>query len=233
MMNEIETKIKKPHLVARRRSEITKAAMALFRKKGFHGTTMREICDASRVNRGSIYDYFKSKEDILVHLYKRVMSLGEEGGIRTITISDWKDLEAYVRLSIAHAWSSHRDAVQLLYRESISLDPKTLQEVMRFESEYVDKVAENLRIGLGWKRVSAELRILANAMVFMVAFLPLRGWNMRDSDESDVLDVVTETFMTRLREMKRSASPGRRAAPGRSPGPALRRRKPASRRSLP
>ncbi|MGK7346115.1 MAG: TetR/AcrR family transcriptional regulator [Candidatus Nitrospinota bacterium M3_3B_026] len=48
-----------------RREQILKAAAALFSRKGFHKTTMRDICRKTRLSPGAVYRYFKSKEDII------------------------------------------------------------------------------------------------------------------------------------------------------------------------
>jgi len=51
-----------------RRSQILKAAEKLFRKKGFHGTSTREIADAAGVSLGNIYNHFSTKEKLFVSL---------------------------------------------------------------------------------------------------------------------------------------------------------------------
>jgi TetR/AcrR family transcriptional regulator, cholesterol catabolism regulator len=215
-MHETEANVKKPQLVAKRREQIMQAAMALFRKKGYHRTTMREICNASKVNRGSIYDYFQSKEDILVYIYKRMMRVGEvDQGVRAHTISSWNELEPYVRLLISNSWIRHKHAIQLLYRESIALDQETLQEVMSIESDYIDKLAENLRRSLGWTAVNQELEIMANILAFITALIPMRGWNMKKAEQPKILDAVTEMFMMKLKEMRRSTPEKRRFTPKR------------------
>ncbi len=48
-----------------RRSEILDAAIACFSRDGLHRTTMKEIVRESRLSPGAIYNYFKSKEEIV------------------------------------------------------------------------------------------------------------------------------------------------------------------------
>ncbi|MBP1714516.1 MAG: TetR family transcriptional regulator [Deltaproteobacteria bacterium] len=203
-MRKFLTTIKKPELVARRRSQIMAAAMNLFRKQGYHATTMRQICEESQVNRGSFYDYFRSKEDILVYIYKEMMY--EAGDFdRTfpeLKISGWKDLEPFVRYIARNSWERNRSAIQLLYRETISLDRKTMREVLRVESGYIKWVAENLRRGLKLPKINKKLEILANTIVYLNAFLPLRGWNMHHLDPDEVLDSVVELVMMKLEELR-------------------------------
>jgi AcrR family transcriptional regulator len=49
----------------RRRAEILKSAAAAFRRRGYHGASVEEIADALRMTKGSLYYYFKNKEEIL------------------------------------------------------------------------------------------------------------------------------------------------------------------------
>jgi AcrR family transcriptional regulator len=49
----------------RRRIEILKSAAAAFRRQGYHGTSVDDIAQALRMTKGSLYYYFKSKEEIL------------------------------------------------------------------------------------------------------------------------------------------------------------------------
>jgi AcrR family transcriptional regulator len=55
--------------------KIARAALHLFTRKGFHGTTVREIADKAGVSMGNLYTYYGTKEDIFVDLVHR---LGEK-----------------------------------------------------------------------------------------------------------------------------------------------------------
>lgn len=52
--------------LASRRQEIAHIAMQLFIKQGFSETSMREIGDAAGVGKSTLYDYFPSKDEILI-----------------------------------------------------------------------------------------------------------------------------------------------------------------------
>ncbi len=47
---------------------IFKAAENLFAKQGYHKTSMEQIADQAEVSVGTVYFYFKNKDDLLVHL---------------------------------------------------------------------------------------------------------------------------------------------------------------------
>ena len=50
----------------RRRHEIFAASVHLFLEKGFRETSMREIAIAAGMGKSSLYDYFKTKDEILL-----------------------------------------------------------------------------------------------------------------------------------------------------------------------
>jgi AcrR family transcriptional regulator len=53
-----------------RKEEIIQAAMKLFAQKGYHATSMQEIAEQCGMAKGSIYNYFKSKEEIAVSIFR-------------------------------------------------------------------------------------------------------------------------------------------------------------------
>lgn len=54
-----------PDLTERRKRQIMDAALACFRRKGFHQSSMQEICAEAQLSAGAIYRYFPSKTDII------------------------------------------------------------------------------------------------------------------------------------------------------------------------
>ncbi len=60
-----EDKMKDPD---RKKEKIFNAALQVFSKKGFHKSTIDEIASLSGVGKGSVYRFFKSKEDLLEQL---------------------------------------------------------------------------------------------------------------------------------------------------------------------
>ncbi|MBE9508961.1 MAG: helix-turn-helix transcriptional regulator, partial [Chloroflexi bacterium] len=59
-------------LIEARRAQILNAAATVFAEKGFHRATTREIARVADVSEGTIYNYFDSKEDLLVGIITRL-----------------------------------------------------------------------------------------------------------------------------------------------------------------
>jgi AcrR family transcriptional regulator len=57
-------KVTEAHLEARRQ-QILDAAAECFARKGFHHSTMHDICQMAELSPGAVYRYFASKDDII------------------------------------------------------------------------------------------------------------------------------------------------------------------------
>jgi AcrR family transcriptional regulator len=59
-----------------RRDEILRAATKLFATKGYHSTTMNEIAKEAEFSTGSLYNFFKNKEELYFSLlYEKIEEL--------------------------------------------------------------------------------------------------------------------------------------------------------------
>lgn len=56
-----------------KRDQILDVAVAAFRRKGYAGTSMQDISRALRLTKGSLYYYFRDKEDILFGCHDRAL----------------------------------------------------------------------------------------------------------------------------------------------------------------
>ncbi len=69
-----------PKIVDRqkRHSEILGAAFKVFSLKGYHDTTLSEIAKAAGIGQGTLYYYFKTKEEIFWGVFDEMMSFIEK-----------------------------------------------------------------------------------------------------------------------------------------------------------
>lgn len=54
-----------PEYLEQRRQQILDAAAACFAQRGFHQTTMQDICEQASLSPGAVYRYFRSKDEII------------------------------------------------------------------------------------------------------------------------------------------------------------------------
>ena len=60
-----------PELVEKRKKEIIDACETIYKAKGFYGVTIKEISTRTSFTRPSIYNYFETKDEILLALLVR------------------------------------------------------------------------------------------------------------------------------------------------------------------
>jgi AcrR family transcriptional regulator len=59
---------RKEQITKTRQKQITDAALAVFSAKGFGNSTVADIADAAGIGVGTIYNYYKDKQDLLISL---------------------------------------------------------------------------------------------------------------------------------------------------------------------
>lgn len=104
------------------RSLILSSALALFRERGFDGTTMRDIAERSGLAVGATYYYFRRKEDLVFEQYLRMQEESEADAKDAIDRS--KKLERRLTHVINFKFaqlSRDRDLIRTLGR--IAADP--------------------------------------------------------------------------------------------------------------
>lgn len=63
--HNVHASVKDEKLVALRREQMIKGAVQLFKQKGFPRTTTREIAKAAGFSIGTLYEYIRTKDDVL------------------------------------------------------------------------------------------------------------------------------------------------------------------------
>lgn len=61
----VESSIKDGNKIIERRQQIVDAGVKLFKEKGFHRATTRELAKAAGFSIGTLYEYIRTKEDVL------------------------------------------------------------------------------------------------------------------------------------------------------------------------
>src|SRR6478672_6905938 len=55
----------------RTKEQILEAALKLFRKHGMEGTTTKQISQKAGIAEGTLFNYFKTKEDLALYFFQR------------------------------------------------------------------------------------------------------------------------------------------------------------------
>lgn len=176
----VPTLVKDEKLIEKRRNEMIKSAVALFKQKGFHRTTTREIAQKAGFSIGTLYEYIRQKEDILYlvcdSIYdqfstrmEEVTSRGGNSGERLHYA-----IRAYFKLI-----DDMQDEMLVMYQELKSLEKESLQYVLKkellltsiFEQLITDCVNDN-RCQLS----QAEIHAFAHNILVLGQMWAFRRW---------------------------------------------------------
>src|SRR3954447_6954698 len=84
-----------------KRDAILRAAIDLFAERGYFHSQVADVARAAGVAAGTVYLYFKSKDDLLVSIFERSMRDGLEAGRASVAGLD-DPQERLARLARAH-----------------------------------------------------------------------------------------------------------------------------------
>ncbi|RJS62556.1 TetR family transcriptional regulator [Bacillus sp. PK3_68] len=122
-----------------------KGAVHLFKQKGFHRTTTREIAKAAGFSIGTLYEYIRTKEDVLYlvcdSIYDQVKDRLQQIDLEAGTLESLK-------LGIGYYFKvvdDMQDEVLVMYQEAKSLSKDALPYVLKKEMDMVSMFERLIR----------------------------------------------------------------------------------------
>lgn len=149
-----------------KRELIREAAIRVFSEKGFHRTRAEEIAQAAGVAVGTIYNYFKNKDEILLDIFatefeerKRFFAQLRRSGL-PVAEQLRKILQEHFRLL-----EEQQELMQVLLRERFEPSKELRAKLAKLHREIVGYIEELLRRGVaeGWIR-ECNPRVIAHAL---------------------------------------------------------------------
>jgi len=118
--------------------EILQAAARLFREKGYTATSVRDIAQAVRMQSGSIFYYFKTKEDILLAVMRESLRLITEAVLqaRAAFAEPLQQLQAMIAAHLHVLLEEVDDFSTIFFDEWKSLSAKGKAEIRVLRDRY-------------------------------------------------------------------------------------------------
>jgi AcrR family transcriptional regulator len=148
---------------------ILRAAIVLFRERGYHGSSMRTLARALRMEAASLYYHFRSKQEILFAILDRTLDELLAGVGRAVASADGPEarLRAAVRFHVLFHTDSQHEAF-LSGSELRSLTHANLRLMLTRRDEYErvfrGLLASGVRAGVFQV---ADVRLTAMAILTM------------------------------------------------------------------
>jgi AcrR family transcriptional regulator len=132
-----------------RQHEIAEAAVALFIENGFNETSMRQIAKALGMGKSTLYDYFPSKDDIIVYVVQEHLTLLRQRAEAIITEEgDAVDhLRRVMQMHLAFLLENRAFYLRLLY-EAQRLKADSQQRIQVHRYAYQDLVKSLIEDGI-------------------------------------------------------------------------------------
>lgn len=181
--HQIPTEVKDPQLVAQRRRQIVDAAVGLFIANGFHKTTTRQIAKAAGFSIGNLYQYVKTKEDVLylvcqaIHqemesrLNQRVRYTGNAASALAEAMENY--------FQVCDQMSDH---ILLIYQETKSLTKDSMLYVLAYEDRITEIFADLLRKGVSDYTLkplySGQIELMAHNIMVLGHMWTFRRWSL-------------------------------------------------------
>lgn len=117
--------------------QIQNAAAALFREKGYRGTTMRDIARYVGIEASSLYNHIKSKQELLREMLMNLANCFTEQ-MSKVNESDLNALERLKLLIRFHVSMTinHTDAISIIPSEWGHLEEPSLDQYSTLRSNY-------------------------------------------------------------------------------------------------
>jgi len=193
------------HKYQQQRLQAIRSAATVFAEKGFHGSSTRDIAEHMGIKQGSLYYYFKSKEEAL----GEVCLFGIEDYVDHMTVIAASDqsFESKLMATITSHLSSYRErneALKVYNDERLYLPEEKRRNLKSLGSGYRQLLEEIFEEGVrsGALRESIDCHFAAQAVIGTC-----NAWGdiiVRDPDVDlfDIIQKCTDLLINGFRERR-------------------------------
>jgi len=155
----------RPNVTEERKTQIINAAEGVFTKKGFDEARMDDIADETGLSKGTLYLYFKSKDDIILAILDRIFQ-------REFRVFEQMDLSTM----------SATDAINH-FVDNVSRDVKIMLRLMPIAYEFLALAFRN-------KTVQKSLKVYVNRYLDILVPIIQSGIDSGEFREVDAHEVA-------------------------------------------
>jgi len=193
-----------------RQQLIVEVAEKLFHEEGYESVTIRRVAETIDVSPGTIYTYFKSKEELVVCVLIHNLKILEDNIIKSLKIDD--AVKALIAMANNYAayykrFGRYSNVMDLLIIDGNG-DALVSKEMLKKLAEVVERIlgrieermnrdeaSRKILKGLPAKRVAAAMWAIAQGISYITLPLSARpdvGWFEFDEVLSDVVHLLID-----------------------------------------
>lgn len=196
---EVLASVKDEKLIQKRRDQMIKGAVKLFIKKGFHRSTTREIAKAAGFSIGTLYEYIRTKEDVLYLVCDSIYDQVQQR-MQQVIDTDRGNLESLRDAVTAYfkVMDEMQDEVLVMYQEAKSLTRDALPYVLKKELEMVGMFRSVIEGCVSNKELDLserEIELIAHNIFVQGQMWAFRRWFLK---KTYTLEEYTELQINQL-----------------------------------
>jgi AcrR family transcriptional regulator len=165
------TDVKRADLAERRRSEIVRAALALFAERGYHATGIADIAAELGMGHGTFYRYFRNKRDIVSHVLVHVMErlndvVSGEQSDGAASLEEYQGQLARIGDKLFALFTDDPQLAQFVFVESFAVDRDFSRAMVAGINRFGGLTQAYLNNGVerGFLRTDLDTRVTARAI---------------------------------------------------------------------
>jgi AcrR family transcriptional regulator len=163
----------KDQVVRKNQTAIEEAALRLFIRQGYFGTSIRDIAAEAGISIGNIYNYYANKEALYVSLVRRYQTRMLKAQAKLLPLLGQLDAGSLQQLAMAarEIVYSHPDYWRLMYIDVTEFGNRHFAHIFRRLSKSLEKAAGGYRHVEMRPGVEPSLAVAAIYLQFFTYFL--------------------------------------------------------------
>ena len=190
----------KKHGCTGKMEQILEAAIKVFASKGFHNAKIEEIAIEARIGKGTIYEYFRSKQDLFQEMVKYIHKLYLEKVTADLEKKHtFKEKVQYLLETHLGFILGHKEMAQVLLADPPPLDDDFKKWFLDLEKKQTQFLQSNVIDGIKREELRdldpyLVARIIAGAISYFGNSIILNCQDITEDDlkvlSADVVDVL-------------------------------------------
>lgn len=196
--------------------QISRAAVEVFSRRGFHAATMDEVAKEAGVGKGTLYYYVGGKQELLGLVVASTLAELDEtlfGGLSELDAVG--KIEGIVRRHVGFVYERRKTIQLVMSLVTTPAHTQFLSRVKNFWHTYIGRVAAIIEEGMARGAMrSVDARGAAGSLVGMLVFLGMRLTMVGQLDsEQAAADSIIDLFMKGVLEKGSGTLEKRKEAP--------------------
>jgi AcrR family transcriptional regulator len=186
-----------------RKEFILDIAKDLFSKNGYYDTQIHDIVTKAGISRGTVYQYFKNKDDIYLTLLENFYSTWEEEMTNGLSAEDLRSINAteYFRKRIKQSLSffaNDHKMSNIVLRNTPGLGKNFESVIKRLEKKIKDFISKDINLGIKNGYVDKNIDIdLTTELITGAVFRISHSYFIKNREQKkpEIIDDLTDKIV--------------------------------------